>query len=126
MGLYKIPKQNETSLTVNESSEGETIEQKIDRIVNNKEAIKDGAPPIYTERKDGIIAAYDIRTDKMEKALEAMDVVHKTEIARRKDRIENREKEIKDMNEKQRKRNEAIDKLSKEDGGAEPTQGTSN
>lgn len=116
MGLYKTPIRTTTSLKRNESSEGETLEQKIDRIVNNKEAIKDGAPPIYTERKEGVVAAYDIRTDKMEKALEAMDAVHKTEIAKRNNRIENREKEIKELNEKQRKREEAIDKMAKEAG----------
>ena len=43
-----------TGLNVNTSVEGETIETKINRIVNNKEPIKDGAPLIYTERKEGI------------------------------------------------------------------------
>ena len=34
-----------------ETFEGETIETKVNRIVNNGEPIKDGAPIIYTERK---------------------------------------------------------------------------
>lgn len=32
-----------------------------------------GAPLIYTERKDGVLPAYDIRTDKMALAQEAME-----------------------------------------------------
>ena len=45
-----------------ETFEGETIETKVNRIVNNGEPIKDGAPIIYTERKDGVLPEYDIRT----------------------------------------------------------------
>ena len=35
-----------------ESFEGEFIEEKVARVVENKEPIEDGAPIIYTERKD--------------------------------------------------------------------------
>ena len=38
-----------------ETFEAETIEEKINRIVNNKEPITDGAPIIYTERKEGVL-----------------------------------------------------------------------
>ena len=58
-----------------EITEGEPIELKIERIVSNKEPITDGAPEIFTERKDGINAAYNIRTDRFEVATEAMDKV---------------------------------------------------
>ena len=47
-----------------ETYEGEFIEEKVARVVENKEPIEDGAPIIYTERKDGVIPAYNIRTDK--------------------------------------------------------------
>lgn len=63
--------------------EAETIEEKINRIVNNKEPITDGAPIIYTERKQGVLPEYDIRTDRWEIAIEAMDKVHTDMIARR-------------------------------------------
>lgn len=81
-----------TSLSVNESFDGETIEMKVNRILNNGEAITDGAPLIYTERKDGVAPEYDIRTDRWDIANEAMNKVHKTEIAKRQQRIDEREK----------------------------------
>jgi hypothetical protein len=62
-------------LTSVEKLEGEPIELKIERIVSNKEPISDGAPAIFTERKDGVVAAYNIRTDRFEVAAEAMDKV---------------------------------------------------
>jgi len=55
--------------------EGEPIEHKIERVVSNKEPITDGAPSIFTERKEGVVSAYNIRTDRWEIASEAMDKV---------------------------------------------------
>ena len=43
-----------TDLIINTSVEGETIEMKIERTTVNKEPITDGAPLIYTERKEVI------------------------------------------------------------------------
>lgn len=65
--------------------EGETIETKVARIVQNKEPITDGAPMIYTEKDQGVLPEYDIRTDKWEIAQNAMDVVHATNIAKSKE-----------------------------------------
>ena len=58
-----------------EITEGEPIEHKIERVVSNKEPITDGAPSIFTERKEGVVSAYNIRTDRWEVATEAMDKV---------------------------------------------------
>lgn len=58
--------------------EGERLELKIERMTQNNEPIGDSAPLIYTPRKDGVIAAYDIRTDKWDIALEAMEKVNRT------------------------------------------------
>ena len=58
--------------------EGERLELKIDRMTQNKEPIGDSAPLIYTPRKDGVVAAYDIRTDKWDIALDAMEKVNRT------------------------------------------------
>lgn len=83
-----------SALKINESYEGETIESKIRRITNNKEPITDGAPLIYTERKDGIQPDYNIRTDRFDIAVEAMDKITKTQIARRKEKHEPKTEQI--------------------------------
>ena len=64
--------------------DGETIEDKCKRLVESKEPIKDGAPILYTERKDGVLPAYDIRTDRWAIAQEAMDKNRKAVDAKRK------------------------------------------
>ena len=63
---------NRTTIVRLESREGETIEAKVRRIMNNNEPISDQAPLIYTERKDGINPDYDIRSDRFDYALDAM------------------------------------------------------
>lgn len=80
-------KPGRTTLRVNNTYEGESIEHKINRIVNNKEPIKDGAPIQYTDRKDGVRPEFDIRTDRFEIAVEAMDKVSKTHLANRENRL---------------------------------------
>ena len=77
-----------TLLNVNESVEGETIETKIERITTQNEPITDGAPIIYTERKDGVMAEYDPRTDRFEIAIDAMSTIQKAKMAERAQRIE--------------------------------------
>jgi len=81
--MYKNIKMRKTSIKQNTSYEGETLEHKINRIVNNNEPITDGAPLIYTDRKDGVKAETNIRTDRFEIAVEAMDAIHKTSMAKR-------------------------------------------
>lgn len=70
--------------TAVEIYEGETIETKVERIVENNEPISDGAPIVYTERKDGVRPEFNIRTDKFEIALDAMDAVNRSKIAQSK------------------------------------------
>lgn len=85
--MYKYKKPQQTTLRVNKSYVGESIEQKVHRILNNKEPIKDGAPRIYTERRDGVRPEYDIRTDRFEHAIEAMDKVARSKVAKREQRL---------------------------------------
>jgi len=99
MRYHKI--KNETTITVNNSYEGESIENKIERIVTQNEPIKDGAPLIYTEREDGVKAEHDIRTDRWEIAIEAMDAVSKSTLAKREAKLKKEEvavEEIKPVN----------------------------
>lgn len=63
------------------TTEGEIIEKKIQRIMDEKTPIDDSAPIIYTEKKNGINPAHDVRTDRFDLALEAMEIETKNRIA---------------------------------------------
>ena len=77
--------------------EGESIEQKVRRVVENKEPISDGAPIVFTEKKDGVLPQFNIRTDKWEIALDAMDKVQASRIAKSKQYMETLEKKGEEM-----------------------------
>lgn len=62
--------------------EAESIEEKVRRIVNENEPIEDGAPIIFQERIDGVKPEFNIRTDRWEVAIEAMDKVSADELSR--------------------------------------------
>ena len=81
--MYTTKRPTTTTIQQNDSFEGETIEQKVRRITQNQEPITDGAPIIYTERKDGVKPEYDVRTDRFELAVEAMDTVTQQKLAKR-------------------------------------------
>lgn len=98
--MYKQTLYGTSDLEINESTVGETIEMKVERIVNNGEGVEDGAPSIYTERAMGILPEYDIRTDKWDLALDAMDKVHKQDVKKRMTSIEERQKALEEMKKK--------------------------
>ena len=111
--IYRKP--NKSSLSSVETVEGEPIEHKIERIVSNKEPISDGAPEIFTERKEGVKSAYNIRTDRWEIASEAMSKVEGSIQAKRD--AKGKKSKIDEPKVVQLK----VDK----DSGAKPTEGTS-
>ena len=84
-----------------EFQDGESIESKVRRITENNEPITDGAPIIYTNREDGVLPAYNIRTDRWEIAQQAMEAVNQANLARSKDygKIENKETKALDSKE---------------------------
>lgn len=84
--MYKPQKPDTTTINVNAAYEGETIEEKVRRILKTNEPIADIAPRIYTERKDGALPEYNIKTDRFEVAIEAMDKVAKSKLAQREER----------------------------------------
>lgn len=106
----KDSKPRKTTLRHYNVVEGETIENKVDRIINNKEPIKDAATVIYTDRKDGVRPEHDIRTDRFDLALDAMDAVHQKAKTDRKKRIDERTG-----------KKDGDDKSKMNDGGAAPT-----
>lgn len=67
-----------------ETFEGESIEEKVAKLIENNEPITDGAPIIFTEKKDGVLPQYDIRTDKWDIAQLAMDLANASKIAKSK------------------------------------------
>lgn len=67
-----------------EFQDGESIESKVQRITENNEPITDGAPIIYTNRDDGVLPAYNIRTDRWEVAQAAMEAVNQANLAKSK------------------------------------------
>ncbi len=103
--MYRYRKAEKSQLTSVEKLEGEPIEHKIERIVSNKEPITDGAPSIFTERKDGVLSAYNIRTDRWEIASSAMDKVSASIQAKRDNKGQKKETKIVDM------KGEKVDKI---------------
>lgn len=79
--MYKYKVGKPTKIRVNKSIEGETIEMKVRRIVDNKEPITDGAPLIYGAKGD-VMPGHNIRTDRFEVAVEATDAISKSNIAK--------------------------------------------
>lgn len=65
-----------------ETYQGESIERKVQRIVEENEPIEDGAPIIFQERADGVKPEYNIRTDRWDVAIEAMDKVSAEELSK--------------------------------------------
>lgn len=72
---YAKVKNNNGRLKSIEIYEGESIETKCARILQNKEPITDTAPIIYTAKEDGILPAYNIRTDRFDIAIDAYDKI---------------------------------------------------
>ena len=75
MKIYKTIKRNSIEIKCNELYEGESIEEKVRRVIMSKEPIEAISPMIYTERKDGVMPEYDIRTDRWEIAQSAMTTI---------------------------------------------------
>lgn len=87
--LYdKKPQKEENPFKTPITEIGESIEEKVRRVTTTNEAIENVAPMIYTERKDGVLPQYDIRTDRFEIAQNAMNKITATEIAKRKSQDE--------------------------------------
>ena len=84
--MYTINKPDNTTIICDECYKGESVEEKMRRIVENNEPITDSSPLNYTNRKDGVNADYNIRTDRWDVAIDAMDKVSKAKIAQRDER----------------------------------------
>lgn len=94
--MKRVELKNNSSLRVNKSYQGESLEDKLERIIQQKEPIKDGAPLVFTERKMGVLPEYNIRTDRFVIAIDAMNAVQKSTIAKREAAMKANEESAKD------------------------------
>lgn len=91
----------------NDTIEGHSIEEEVRHAVACNEPIQGGSPAdLFTERSQGVLPQYDIRTDTWAIAQNAMDKVARTAIARKdagmhsenKEYMDKRASEIQKMN----------------------------
>ena len=80
--MYKIPKIESANIGGVDTYAGERIEEKVNKILTQNQPIADGAQLNYTERKDGVRAEFDIRTDRFEHAIDAIPIVTGKQIGR--------------------------------------------
>lgn len=85
--MYKKRNPKTSTLKGRPSLEGESIEAKMRRVMNNKEPIQDGAPLVFTDREEGVLPSMDIRTDKFEQAMDYTDSMTKTHLTKRDERL---------------------------------------
>lgn len=91
---YKKNEFRKTSIARNESYEGEPLEIQIERMISNGEGLEVGKEMIFTERKDGVLPGYNIRTDKWKVANEAGEKLYGLGLSEREKNIEKRGKVI--------------------------------
>ena len=79
--MYKKPIFKKSSIHRSKTEIGLPIQDKIKNVLEQNENLNE-APLIYTEKADGVMAGYNIRTDKWEIAVEAMDKINKIRTAK--------------------------------------------
>lgn len=91
--MRKNPVRQLGLIRVNKSYLGRPLEEEISAMMVKKEPIKGISPMYYTERKNGVHAEYDIRTDRWELAKKASNVINRNAIAKRENigKAENKE-----------------------------------
>lgn len=94
---------NKTKFNVNESVEGQSIEEKMRNVTLSGEPIDNAAPLIYTDKKDGALPQYDIRADRWAIALETTDRVTRANIAKSQEKQEPATQQTQQLNTKQSK-----------------------
>lgn len=78
---------NKSKLKTTEEFIGESLEEKIRRVMSTGEPVEAVSPMYYTERKDGVKPETDIRTDRWEIAQKAMTTINEGIREKRKERM---------------------------------------
>lgn len=81
MSVYKPKVTERRLLHINKTYKAESLMMKIRRMLANREPIEDEIETVYTNKKDGVLPAYDIRTDRWEVAMEAIGKMQNAEIS---------------------------------------------
>lgn len=76
------------TLMVDATYEAEGLEVKLRRMTETNEPLAGDIPIIYTKKTDGVLPAYDIRTDRFEIAREAMSKIQESEMAKEAQRMD--------------------------------------
>lgn len=76
------------TLKVNATYEAEGLEVKLRRITETNEPLAGDIPIVYTKKTDGVLPAFDIRTDRFEIAREAMSKVQESEMTKEAQRMD--------------------------------------
>ncbi|QCS36437.1 hypothetical protein [Capybara microvirus Cap3_SP_379] len=81
-------------IKVNNHFEAKSLEKVLAEVMagTSTQDLGKEVPPIWTERKDGVLPQFDPRTDRWEIAQEAADTASKSHTAKRQRAIEEREK----------------------------------
>lgn len=81
-------------MDINESVEGETIENQISRLINDGGTIDSEKIPIYTKPSENVLYGTDIRGDKWDKAIEVNEKINENiDKIRKMKVVKNNEKE---------------------------------
>ncbi|QCS35990.1 hypothetical protein [Capybara microvirus Cap1_SP_81] len=82
-------------LKVNNHFEAKSIEKVLAEVMagTSTQDLGKEVPPIWTERKDGVLPQYDPRTDRWDIAMQAADAAAASHAAKRQKNIEERAKE---------------------------------
>jgi len=112
--MYKLKQPVVTQLDINDTVEGETIELKMERLINNQDEITDLKQPIYTRPEDGVIASFNIRHDHWDDAITQSSVMAEKGRELDQARLEKRKEDIEGL----RKEEKALKEIAKR-GSAE-------
>lgn len=106
--MIKKTKYRRSVLEINSTTEGETIETKMEKILNKDsiENIEAEKPLEYTRAEYGVVAETDIRSDRFDMAIDATDKVTKAELTRRNEIWEERKTKTEEMQKKQKQKND--------------------
>lgn len=78
---------NSSNIVTGTCYEAETLEVQVSKILTSNEPMPSLTAPIFTERKNGVQAEHNIRTDRFDVALNGTDYISKSNLAKREAKI---------------------------------------